>query len=135
MDYQINAKAISSQDASILIKNSSIEFGTTEESTEGLPNPAELFLGSVAACVLKNVERFSKMMNFSYSEAHVRVSATRLENPPRMDHVQYLLTITSDDTKLNLSLLKKNVEKFGTIYNTVGLSSTISGTINRAEDV
>ncbi len=129
MNYQIKASSISNQDAVLHIKESNIDFGTTEQTAEKLPNPAELFLGAFAACMLKNVERFSDMMHFTYSKATLKVNATRLENPPRMDDIKYQLTIYSDDAKLNTALLQKNIEKFGTIYNTVKLACAISGTI------
>ena len=135
MKYQIKASSTSKQDAVIHIKQSTIDFGTTSKTSETLPNPAELFLGAFSACMLKNVERFSAMMKFTYSKATLEVNATRLENPPRMDNIIYNLTIYSNDKKLNSDLLKKNIEKFGTIYNTVKLSCTISGTINRIENV
>lgn len=135
MDYQIKATSISNQDAIVQIKQSDIDFGTTLKTAETLPNPAELFLGSFASCILKNVERFSGMMKFTYSKANIEVTATRLENPPRMENIFYNLTIYSNDKKLNSTLLKKNIEKFGTIYNTVKLSCSISGTINKVENV
>lgn len=129
MEYTIRASSTSKSNASIKIKESAIVFGTTPESMDALPNPAELFLGAFSACVLKNVERFSVMMQFEYSSAEITVSALRLEKPPRMDEIQYRLTIYSQDPGLNLDLLKKNIEKFGTIYNTVKLSCSISGEI------
>lgn len=135
MNYHIKASSISNQDAVVHIKQSNIDFGTTSKTAETLPNPAELFLGSFAACILKNVERFSAMMKFTYTKATLEVNATRLENPPRMDNIIYNLTIYSNNKKLNIALLKKNIEKFGTIYNTVKLSCTISGTISTNENV
>ncbi|NVK08483.1 MULTISPECIES: OsmC family protein [Tenacibaculum] len=135
MYYQIKASSISNQDAVLQIKQSSIDFGTTLKTAETLPNPAEIFLGAFASCILKNLERFSGMMKFSYSKATIEVTATRLESPPRMENISYNLTIYSNDKKLNSNLLKKNIEKFGTIYNTVKLSCSISGTINTVENV
>lgn len=135
MDYQIKASSISNKDAVVHLKQSNLDFGTTSKTAETLPNPAELFLSSFAACILKNVERFSGMMKFTYTKATLEVNATRLENPPRMDNIVYNLTIYTHDNKLNSDLLKKNIEKFGTIYNTVKLSSSISGTIRTIENV
>ena len=135
MKYHIKASSVSNQDAVVTIKKSAIDFGTTKKTAELLPNPAELFLGSFASCILKNVERFSGMMKFSYTKATIEVDATRLENPPRMENIIYNLKIHSNDKKLNTVLLKKNIEKFGTIYNTVKLSCSISGTISTVEDV
>ncbi len=135
MKYQIKASSTANDDAVIHIKQSDIDFGTTLKTAETLPNPAELYLGAFAACMLKNIERFSGMLKFSYTKATVEVNATRLENPPRMDSIVYNLTIYSNDKKLNTDLLKKNIEKFGTIYNTVKLSCSISGTINTIDNV
>lgn len=128
--YSITAESIAKNDAIITSKNSNIAFGTTTKTENSLQNPAELFLGSFAACILKNVERFSGLLKFSYHHATIKVDAIRLENPPRMDNIKYLLTIYGADEKLNKNLLKKNIEKFGTIFNTVGMACTITGEIH-----
>jgi len=134
MEYSISATSFPKNDASIAVKQSKIDFGTTEKTAEQLPNPAELFLGSFAACLLKNVERFSGLLHFEYDRADLLVSATRLERPPRMDNIKYELTIFSKDEKLRVELLKKNLEKFGTIYNTVKQACSISGTIKQEKN-
>lgn len=131
MKYSSKAESFSKNNASIKIKKTEIIFGTTKESADDLPNPAELFLGSVSACILKNVERFSTLMNFEYSNAEITIKATRLEKPPRMDEINYDLKIYSQDSNLNIDLLKKNIEKFGTIYNTVKTSCSITGEITK----
>lgn len=131
MKYSCKANSSSKNNASIKIKQSEIIFGTTPESADDLPNPAELFLGSFSACILKNVERFSDLMNFEYSHAEITVNAIRLEKPPRMDDINYELKIHSKDTKLNIDLLKKNIEQFGTIFNTVKSSCSVNGEIKR----
>lgn len=135
MNYQIEASSKCDNDAVIHIKKSDIDFGTTAKTSEVMPNPAELFLGSFAACMLKNVERFSEMMQFTYERATLEVNAVRLNHPPRMDHIVYNLNIYSNDNKLNIELLKKNIEKFGTIYNTVKQVCQIDGTIIRTPNV
>ncbi len=135
LHYQIKAKSEAGKTAAIQVKESSIAFGTVTASNDTLPNPAELFLGAFAACVLKNVERFSGILKFSYTSATLEVRAVRLDKPPRMDSIDYTLTIYSSDPKLNTALLQKNLEKFGTIYNTMKLSCTISGTITTVTDV
>lgn len=131
MKYFCNASSISKKNASLKIKTSEINFGTTPEAADTLPNPAELFLGSFSACILKNVERFSDLMHFEYSKAEIMVKATRLEKPPRMDDINYELMIYSSDDNLNIDLLQKNIEKFGTIFNTVKSSCTVSGQIKQ----
>ena len=135
MDYSIIAESIAGNEGNISIKQSKIDFGTTQKTGETLPNPAELFLGAFASCILKNVERFSEMMKFSYIKTSMAVKATRLESPPRMEHLSYELIVYSQDEKLNIDLLKKNIEKFGTIYNTVKQSCSISGKMTKQSNV
>jgi len=134
MKYSIKANSSAKNDGSINIKKTRISFGTTPESEDILANPAELFLAAFSACILKNVERFSMLMKFEYLSAEIIVNATRLEKPPRMDEINYELTIYSNDNKLNTRLLKKNIEKFGTIFNTVQSSCTIVGEIKKIAD-
>lgn len=131
MEYFTKASSSSKNNASIKIKESEIIFGITPESADSLPNPAELFLGSFSACILKNVERFSLLMNFEYTNADILVKATRLEKPPRLDELVYELRIYSSDKNLNIDLLKKNIEKFGTIFNTVKSSCSVVGEIKK----
>ncbi|MEP2935782.1 MAG: OsmC family protein [Gilvibacter sp.] len=134
MKYYSTAYSSSKNDGSIKIKESKIAFGTTPESADNLPNPAELFLGSFSACILKNVERYSMLMNFEYTNAQIIVNATRLEKPPRMDEINYELIIYSQDNNLNINLLKKNIEKFGTIFNTVKSSCAVIGEIKKISE-
>ncbi len=134
MEYSISALSVAKNDATLDIKESRIVFGTTEKTASELPNPAELFLSSFAACILKNVERFSGLLHFEYDKAAIKVSASRLENPPRMEDIRYELTIFSEDEKLRVALLKKNIEKFGTIFNTVQKSCSISGEIKKVSE-
>ncbi len=131
MKYSIKASSTSKDKASLGIKQSTIDFGITTESGDTLPNPAELFLGAFSACILKNIERFSVMMGFEYSKAEITVTATRFEKPPRMDDIIYELIVYSKDENLNIDLLKKNIEKFGTIFNTFKTSCSVNGEIKK----
>lgn len=129
VDYGVRAESLAGRDATIIIKESKIDFGTAAAALDVLPSPADLFLGSFAACILKNVERFSEILKYEYQKATIEVSATRLETPPRMEDIAYMLKIYSDDDNLNVKLIKRNIEKFGTIFNTVKSACTISGQI------
>ena len=131
MKYSIKASSTATKNAAVNVKESEIMFGITPETADILPNPAELYLGSFAACALKNVERFSIIMNFEYSKAEITVSATRLKQPPRMDEIIYELSVYSQDESLNIDLLHKNIEKFGTIFNTVKASCSVMGEIKK----
>jgi len=128
MNYSIKATAASATNGHIDIRETHIHFGTEAGSAQ-LANPAEVFLSAFAACMLKNVARFSEMMSFNYEKAEVNITATREEKPPRIEQLTYTLSIYSKDSKLNTDLLKKNIEKFGTIYNTVAQSCRVEGVV------
>jgi uncharacterized OsmC-like protein len=133
MKYSIKASSIAKVRLRYILE-SEIIFGITPKTADSVANPAELFLGSFAACALKNVERFSIMMNFDYSKAEITVSATRLEKPPRMDEIIYELSVYSQDSSLNIDLLHKNIENFGTIFNTVKACCSVMGEIKKITD-
>lgn len=135
MNYKVNASSIAHDSASFTIKETKTQFGIAPKDAETLPNPAELFLGSLSACMLKNVERFSQMMHFNYTKATITIEASRTEKPPQLENIKYQLTIFSNDEKLNIPLLKKNLERFGTIYNTIKLATSITGDITQEQDV
>ena len=128
MEYFVNAKSSSNGQAGFSIRQSTVSFGVASDEKE-LPNPAELLLGAFAACCLKNIERFSKMLKFHYETAQIEVNAKRQNVPSKITDIQYLIQIKSDDKRLNVKLLHKNIEKHGTIYNTLKSTCLISGDI------
>lgn len=133
MNYSITASTTPKTNGHINVKKTFIHFGTEANSNQ-LANPAEVFLSAFAACMLKNVARFSKMMNFTYESAQVEVTASRKEKPPQIEQLVYTLTINSKNSKLNTELLKKNIEKHGTIYNTVAMSCRVVGSVKMVSD-
>ena len=63
----------------------------------------------------KSVERFSGMMNFNSLSAEITVFGERINNPTKIDAINYKLKLKSNDLSLNINLLKKNIENYGTI--------------------
>ncbi|HLV26067.1 MAG TPA: OsmC family protein [Gemmatimonadales bacterium] len=95
-------------------------------------NPAELLLTAIAACMLKGIERVAPMLNFELRGAEVRVYGEREDSPPRMSRIDYELVVDTDESDARLSLLHRNIQKYGTIYNTVSAAVPLNGTIRRA---
>jgi uncharacterized OsmC-like protein len=81
-------------------------------------NPAELFLASTAACMIKGVERVTPMLKFDLRGVEVRLHGVRQDAPPMMVSLGYGLTVDADEDDQRLELLHKNVRKYGTISNT-----------------
>jgi uncharacterized OsmC-like protein len=114
---------------SIAGKSAEIDMDTSTGLIEYLPGPADLLVSAFAACILKNVERFSKLLPFHYQSASVRVSAERVDNPPRMTAIRYELAVVTDEPQRRLDLLHRNIARHGTIFNTLSNACEVTGTI------
>lgn len=110
-------------------KTAEISFDTSAGQRESLPGPADLLVTAFAACVLKNVERMSRLQPFSYSGASIEVTAEREERPPRIAAITYRLTIVTDEPARKMELLHRNIARQGTIYNTLALACDVAGEI------
>ncbi|MEX1002428.1 MAG: OsmC family protein [Crocinitomicaceae bacterium] len=126
MKYTIHGKSNSDGSAELRAKGSKYAFGIKAEQAD-LAGPAELLLSAFAACCLKNVERFASILKYTYEEAEIEVSGTRQEKPPMFTKINFTLHIKSTDPNLNPDLLFKNIQKFGTIYNTLNAVCEING--------
>ena len=131
LEYQISAISKKGGTAFALANQSKIAFDASANRDNVLPNPAELLLSSLSACILKNIERFSSILDFDYEEAKVEVKGIRNDNPPFMSEINYTIFIVSDMEENKLKLLHKNIQKFGTITNTLAKCSNLHGTIKR----
>lgn len=126
MQYIVSGNINSSQEASFSLRQSKVSFGVLSNQDE-LPNPAELLLGAFAACCLKNVQRFSTLLGFTYTSAKIEVIGDRQEKPTKLVAIRYCIKIQSEDKELNTRLLHRNLQKFGTIYNTLKDTCEVSG--------
>jgi uncharacterized OsmC-like protein len=104
-------------------------FDGTAGRLEDLPGPADVLSAALCACILKNVERFSHLLPFRYETASVEVTAEREDPPPRIVRMHYELEIVTEEPPARVELLHRNIQKFGTITNTLGKACELSGTI------
>lgn len=125
--YQIEARVVRPGVAAATSKQAVIEFDTSAGQSEILPGPADLLTMAFAACVLKNVERFSHILPFRYQEASIRVVAERQAAPPKMIRVTYSLQLVTDEPEHRVELLHRNIRQHGTIYNTLAANCDVSG--------
>jgi len=129
LKYTVTAECRAGGEAIVHARTSDIAFDGTAESGDVLPGPADLLCAALCACVLKNVERFSKMLPFRYQSASIVVEADREGPPPRIVRMRYRLTVVTDEPITRLELLHKNIRKFGTISNTLAVACELSGEI------
>ena len=104
-------------------------FDVSPEQSDDLLNPAELLLSSLAACMLKNVERLSSVLRFSYTAVTLDIEGTREDRPPRMTSITYTLHLWTDESPTRVDLLHRNLQQHGTIYNTLAASVPLLGRV------
>jgi uncharacterized OsmC-like protein len=127
--YSVTGENRPGGDAAIESRTSRIAFDGSAETRLELPGPADLLAAALAACMLKNVERFAGILPFRYRQARIEVEVERAEPPPRIVRAHYTLTIATDEPAPRLDLLHRNILRFGTITNTLAAACELSGTI------
>lgn len=127
--YEVSATSRPGGEAELDIFGQPIRFDAGAARDLRHPGPAELLCGALAACLLKNVERFSTMLPFEYTGARVRVEAERQDSPPRFTRFTYQLEIDTDEPPRRVELLHKNVRQFGTVSGTLAEAAEVDGAL------
>ena len=132
LEYSVTAKRIDAHSSEAFTKSASLVLDTDLAGRPDAFNPAELFLASIAACILKGIERVTPLLGFSLDGVEVRLHGERQDSPPKMTSVSYEIIVQTTETDQRLELLHKNVRKYGTISNTVASATHLAGTIRRS---
>jgi len=130
-EYEVSAKRIDAHGSLAECKLAELVIDTDVKGRADAFNPAELLLASVAACILKNMERVAPMIHFEYSGVTVRIYGVRQDSPPKISSIDYEIIINTDENDRKLSLMHDNIKKYGTIYNTIASSTEITGVLKR----
>ncbi len=131
LEYNVTARRIDSHGSEAVTKQALIVLDTDMAGRSDAFNPAELLLASLAACILKGAERVIPMLEFSLREIEVELQGQRQDAPPMMVRIDYQIVVDTDETDLRLDLLHRNLQKYGTIYNTLADVIELVGTIAR----
>ena len=132
LDYRVEARRVDAHGAMAAAKDARIVLDTELAGRPDAFNPAELLLASVAACMLKGIERVTPMIQFALRGVEVKLHGVRQDSPPKMVSIDYELIVDTDETDQRLELLHKNVRKYGTISNTVAQAVRLQGLIRRS---
>lgn len=128
-EYKIEAKNTGPGLSEVHFGNTKIIFDSSAERNMDWAGPAEILCSAFAACCLKNISRFSQILKLPYSHAEITVTAKREDKPPQIISIAYHLRIKTNESEQHLALLKKNMEQFGTIFNTLKSGCEIQGEI------
>jgi len=133
-EYRVHGRCIAGGTAEVhaadQIVHIDARWGAATPST--LPGPAELLASAFASCLMKNLERSSSLLDIAYRGATVEVRARRQDSPPKFIEVAYELRVDTDASEHQLELLHRNLQKFGTVYNTLVAVCDVHGTVTNA---
>jgi len=79
--------------------------------------------------MLKNVQRYSEILDIHYRKAKVSIHGTRNDSPPFMTEISYSLEVDTNADKRKIDSWHKNILKFGTITNTLKRACKLKGTM------
>ena len=132
LEYAVQARRIDAHGSEATTKDATIVLDTDVKGRPDAFNPAELLLASVAACMIKGIERVTPMLQFDLSGVEVKLRAVRQDSPPKIVSIDYELIVDTPESDQRLELLHTNVRKYGTIFNTVSAATALNGRIIRA---
>lgn len=131
LEYHVEARRIDGHGSVASTKNAEVLLDTNVAGRLDAFNPAELLLASLAACMIKGIERVMPMLKFELRGVDVKLHGVRQDSPPKMISIDYELVVDTDESEQRLELLHKNVRKYGTISNTIAAAVPLNGTIRR----
>src|SRR3990167_4887649 len=108
LEYSVTAIRVDAHGSEAHAKDAVLVLDTDLAGRRDAFNPAELFLASIAACILKGIERVTPMLKFELRGVEVRLSAERQDSPPRILRVDYELIIDTDEEDGRPGLLHRN---------------------------
>lgn len=131
LEYRVSARRIDTHGSEASTKDARLTLDTDVNGRADAFNPAELLLASLAACIIKGIERVAPLIKFSFRGVDVKLHGVRQDNPPKIVAITYELIVDTDESDHRLDLLHQNVRKFGTISNTLAAATKLDGQIRR----
>ncbi len=129
--FRVTAQRLDAHGSAARTKRAQITLDTDLRGRTDAFNPAELLLAALAACIIKGIERVTPILKFQARGVTVNVRGTRQDTPPRMESIEYEISIDTDENDNRIELLHQNVQKFGTVFNTIAPGTELTGTIRR----
>jgi uncharacterized OsmC-like protein len=131
LTFDVTARRLDAHGSVASTKDATLTLDTDLAGRRDAFNPAELLLAAIAACMIKGVERVVPILKFELRSVQVALHGVRQDVPPRMESIDYILTVDTDESDQRLALLHENVRKYGTVFNTVAPGTSITGEIRR----
>jgi len=131
MVFNLSAHRVDSHGSEVTSKETTLTIDTSMTGRLDALNPVELLLASLAACMIKGIERVTPSLNFEYTGVNIKLTAVRPALEARIDSIDYEIMVETNEPDRRLALLHENVKKFGTIFNTVSAGTKLQGVLTK----
>ncbi|HMS16367.1 MAG TPA: OsmC family protein [Planctomycetota bacterium] len=132
LNFSVSAHRKDAHSSTATCKSAAIQLDTDLAGSMDAFNPAELLLAALAACIIKGIERVTPILRFQFRNVTVQVHGVRQNVPPKLESIDYLILVDTDEPEGRLALLHDNVKKYGTVFNTVAPGTALKGELRRA---
>ncbi len=132
LKYEFNAKRIDAS-GSIAISNCAqmrLQGNHVDQADDDAFNPVEFLIATVAARMVKGIERVGAALQFQLEGVQVRIHGKRRNNTPKMVDISYELIVDTQEPEYRLAVLHKDIRNY--IAATIAAAVTLIGTIRRA---
>lgn len=131
LTYAVRAHRVDAHHSIVECKQAALTVDTDLAGRVDAFNPAELLLAALSACMLKGIERVMPMLHFALRTVEIRVHGVRQDRPPKFASIGYEIELDTDESDERIALLHANVQKYGTVFNTVAPGTVLQGTMRR----
>ena len=131
MTFAVSASRLDAHGSSAKCKDATLTIDTDLQGRADAFNPAELLMASLAACMLKGIERVTPILKFELKHIDIELKGVRQDVPPKMESIEYIIKVDTNESDHRLALLHDNVKKYGTVFNTLKVGTDISGQLVR----
>jgi uncharacterized OsmC-like protein len=131
LTYAVRAHRVDAHHSIVQCKQASLTIDTDLAGQVDAFNPAELLLAALSACMLKGIERVMPMLHFDLRSVAISMHGVRQDLPPKFASIRYEIDLDTDESEQRIALLHANVQKYGTVFNTVAPGTDLQGTMRR----
>jgi uncharacterized OsmC-like protein len=121
LESVVTARRVDASGSQATCKDATLTLDTALAGRRDAPNPAELLLAALSACMIKGIERVAPMLKFSFRGIAIRVHGVRQDVPPRLERIDNEIVVDTDEPGRRL------------VFNTVAPGTDLQGVLVRAK--
>ena len=131
IEYCVSAVGMDGPVSLARCKDALLMLDTNAQRRPDAFNSVELFLASLAACMIESVGGLAPQLHFHYRALTVSLRAVAQRVPPKITRVEYLLNLDTEESAARLEILHLMVRTQGAVCSTVARDTDLVGKVSR----